>query len=169
MRPAATATGCTTPRSNELIRPVKPTRTSFEDWRRRTTRSLGCLLKFSRHQVWTAVFVTALGHQGTIAAAEDDPPAKSSNVSAVEEDESGEHSSCRRICPAGFIEQTLSPLFDRIPSANIDASWKGGIDINRDQGDFAMHIGGRLFLDAARYFENKNDLGDPLDLRDALI
>ena len=133
------------------------------------TRCLGCRPKFSRHLAWTALIVLALGLQGTMAAAEDNPPAESSKPSTVEAVGSGQHSSSPGIRPAGIVERILSPLLGRIPSTNIEASGKGGIDIYRDQGDFSMHIGGRLFLDAARYFEDKSDLGDNLDSRDALL
>jgi len=71
---------------------------------------------------------------------------------------------------AGYL-----PLFDRdISLEYLDftfyLSWKRSLEITRKNSDFYLRLHGRAFLDLAKYFEDKNDLGsDGFGLRTFLI
>jgi len=115
------------------------------------------------------LIVAALGSWAAIASAEETVPTDPKDGRAAEENTSkpGEIGSSfqrPRIALRG-----LSLLFDQLPSTNLEISPEGGIAIYRDQGDFTLHIGGRLLIDAARYFEDKNDLGENFGLADARL
>ncbi len=54
----------------------------------------------------------------------------------------------------------------RLPEVDYSLSPRTGLDINLEEDTFTIHAGGRLYLDAVNYFEDKNDLGDtPIALR----
>ncbi len=67
-------------------------------------------------------------------------------------------------------EPTRGFLPGRLGYLNSDFSIKNGWTIASEKTDFVMHVGGRLFFDAAEFFEDKNeDLGDSFDIRDARV
>jgi len=58
----------------------------------------------------------------------------------------------------------------RLPEVDYSLSPRTGLDINLEEDTFTIHAGGRLYLDAVQYFEDKNDLGDtPIALRTAQL
>jgi phosphate-selective porin OprO/OprP len=44
--------------------------------------------------------------------------------------------------------------------SNLHISQKRGIEYTRDDSEFYLRIGGRIYIDFVKYFEDKNDLGD---------
>jgi phosphate-selective porin OprO/OprP len=57
------------------------------------------------------------------------------------------------------------PLYDRDISfeylkSKFYLSWKHGLEWTRNNSDFYLRLGGRIFLEYANYFEDKNDLGN---------
>jgi phosphate-selective porin OprO/OprP len=44
--------------------------------------------------------------------------------------------------------------------SSLHLSKKRGIEYSRDDSEFYLRVGGRIFIDIVRYFEDKNDLGD---------
>ncbi len=44
--------------------------------------------------------------------------------------------------------------------SNLHISKKRGIEYTRDDSEFYLRIGGRIYIDFVKYFEDKNDLGD---------
>jgi phosphate-selective porin OprO/OprP len=44
--------------------------------------------------------------------------------------------------------------------SNMHISKKRGIEYTRDDSEFYLRIGGRIYIDVVKYFEDKNDLGD---------
>jgi hypothetical protein len=61
---------------------------------------------------------------------------------------------------AGYL-----PLYDRNISleylnSKVYLSWKRGLEVTRNNSDFYLRLGGRIYLDSASYFEDKNDLGN---------
>ncbi len=58
----------------------------------------------------------------------------------------------------------------RMPEVDYGISPRTGLDVNLANDTFTIHAGGRLYLDAVQYFEDKNDLGDtPIALRTAQL
>jgi phosphate-selective porin OprO/OprP len=49
-------------------------------------------------------------------------------------------------------------------------SWRRGLEITKRDSDFYLRVGGRAYVDLAKYFEDKNDLGsDSIGLRTLLL
>jgi len=117
--------------------------------------------------------VAAFVLQATVAAAEDNlAPIDPQAVTAVAEENTPEtvEPDSTEIRREGIVERGLSLLFDRIPSTNLEISPEQGIEVYRDQGEFTLHLGGRLLVDAVQYFEDKNALSDDnFAVRDARI
>ena len=47
-----------------------------------------------------------------------------------------------------------------LPHSNMHISKKRGIEYTRDDNEFYLRVGGRIFIDFVKYFEDKNNLGD---------
>ena len=43
---------------------------------------------------------------------------------------------------------------------NFKLSMIRGLHVTRDDSDFSLRLGGRVYIDSAYYVEHKNDLGD---------
>ena len=54
--------------------------------------------------------------------------------------------------------------------SSLHLSKKRGIEYSRNESEFYLRVGGRIFIDGVKYFEDKNDLGDKgLGLRNFMI
>ncbi|KPK29936.1 MAG: hypothetical protein AMK70_14975 [Nitrospira bacterium SG8_35_1] len=55
-------------------------------------------------------------------------------------------------------------------NTNLHLSWKRGLEFTVKDSEFYLRVGGRIFVDIAKYFEDRNDLGDDgIGLRNFMI
>ena len=60
---------------------------------------------------------------------------------------------------SGYLPLLDRDIYYKHLRYNIYLSLKRGLEVTVDESDFYLRIGGRLYLDFAKYFEDKNDLG----------
>jgi len=138
-------------------------------------------------QVWAAAQAAAAQAAAAQAAAEEPTAAQAAAAQAAEEEPAGEEEvnelgEGRKWIPAvsfpptdpDSVEEDIY-FWDRdisfdFANSNLHISKRRGLEYTRDNSEFYLRVGGRIFIDFVKYFEDKNDLGDNgLGIRNFMI